>query len=215
MKKSITIRSHSYQIDVPDECPICHRFGDTQIANNFEHPETREVQIIFQCVFPECKKFFIGYYPPKEDTNRSQWKTLIPQKPNIRQFPEAILKISPQFLSIYKESEEANSLGLNQIAGPGYRKAFEFLIKDYAKTLDPGEKKEIEKSFSGEVIDKYISDRRIQAVAKRALWLGNDESHYLRKWENHDITDLLNLIKLTTDWIDIEQLSQQYLTQMP
>lgn len=215
MKKSISVGNTGYQINVPDKCPICHRFGDTQIIINFEHPETREVQLIFQCVFPNCRKYFIGYYPRKEAVNRDEWQTLIPQKPDMKIFPESTAKISPQFISIYKEAEEVNSLGLKQIAGPGYRKAFEFLIKDYAKSLDSEKKGEIEKSFSGEVIAKYITDKRIQAVAKRALWLGNDESHYLRKWENQDIEDLLNLIRLTTDWIDIEQLSRDYLEQMP
>ena len=215
MDKHISVGNHSYQINLPDECPICHHFGDTQIINNFEHPKTREVQVILQCAFPECRKYFIGYYPPKHVSDCYDCKSLTPQKPNIVNFPDTITIISSQFLSIYKEAEEANALGLKQIAGPGYRKAFEFLIKDYAKSLEPKSKEEIEKSFSGDVVKKYILDQRIQSMAKRALWLGNDESHYLRKWEKHDIDDLLTLIKIVTDWIDIEQLSKKYVAEMP
>jgi hypothetical protein len=89
------------------------------------------------------------------------------------------------------------------------------LIKDYAKSLTPEKGKDIEKKFAGAVVDEYIADKRIQAAAKRALWLGNDETHYLKKWESHDIEDLIVLIKLTTDWIDIEQLSKKYVREMP
>ncbi len=119
------------------------------------------------------------------------------------------------FISIFREAEEASQLGLKQIAGPGYRKAFEFLIKDYAKSLSPDKTEEIEKKFSGAVVAEFIKDARIQAVAKRCLWLGNDETHYLRKWTEHDIEDLVTLIKLTTNWIEIEHLSKEYVQNMP
>jgi len=55
----------------------------------------------------------------------------------------------------------------------------------------------------------------VQAVAKRALWIGNDETHYSRKWEDRDINDLVTLIKLTLEWIDIERQSSEYLNEMP
>ncbi len=107
------------------------------------------------------------------------------------------------------------SLDCRRIAGPGYRKAFEFLIKDYAKSLTPDKEKDIEKKFSGVVVSEYIQDARIQAVAKRCLWLGNDETHYLRRWTDHDVGDLVTLIKLTANWIEIEHLSKSYVEQMP
>jgi hypothetical protein len=132
-------------------------------------------------------------------------------------FPQSIENISPDFTSIYSEAHVAKEEGMLQICGAGYRKAFEFLIKDYAKSRSSNadEKEAIEKAFSGNVVRDYISDPRIQAVAKRALWLGNDESHYLRKWTSHDIEDLITLIELAVRWIEIEQLSQAYTDDMP
>ena len=56
---------------------------------------------------------------------------------------------------------------------------------------------------------------KIQTVAKRALWLGNDETHYLRKWEDKDLTDLRKLIDLTIHWIEMEKLSEEYIEDMP
>jgi hypothetical protein len=119
------------------------------------------------------------------------------------------------FVSVFTEADEAKYLGLRQVAGPGYRKAFEFLIKDYAISLALTKEKEIKEKFSGAVVLEFIPDARIQAVATRCLWLGNDETHYLRKWVDHDIEDLLSLIQLTIHWIEIEQLSKQYVKEMP
>jgi hypothetical protein len=84
-------------------------------------------------------------------------------------------------------------------SGPGYRKAFEFLIKDYAKSkaADEATRKAIAGTFAGTVVKDYVGDVRAQAVAKPALRLGNDETHYLRKWTNHNIDDLITLIQLT------------------
>jgi len=42
------------------------------------------------------------------------------------------------------------------------------------------EKEKIEKTQLGNVIENFVNDTRIQSVAKRAAWLGNDETHYIR-----------------------------------
>lgn len=210
MKKNIPLNSISYPVEYPSKCPICHHYGDIAFVNSFQTKEG--VQIIYQCPFQECRSYFIGFYgePRKESLLK-----LLPTKPDITQFPEVITEISPMFISIFTEAETARQLGLDQIAGAGLRKAFEFLIKDYAKVLSPEKSKDIEVAYSGNVVKEFIADKRIQAVAERTLWLGNDETHYLRKWEKHDLNDLLNLIKITVSWIEIERTSQKYMDEMP
>lgn len=203
---------HNYQVEWPEQCPICHHHGEIRGLTTSHIKKRNEVQVVFECAFSGCKSYFIGYYGPPRD---NKLLALKPIKPMISVFPEVISNLSPPFISIYAEAEEARQLGLSQIAGPGYRKAFEYLIKDYAKSMVAEEKENIEKAFSGTVVDKYINDPRIQAVAKRTLWLGNDETHYLRKWESHDIEDLINLIKLAVNWIEIGELTKHYCDTMP
>ena len=209
--KNITVNNHGYSVEFPDKCPICHHYGEISVVRTFREPNNKGVQVVFQCAFSGCKSFFIGYYGPPP---QKELKTLKPQKPQTTGFPETIKEVSSNFVSIYEEAEEALYLGLHQIAGPGFRKAFEFLIKDYAKSLKLNEKERIEKMFSGKVVDEFISDPRIQSMAKRALWLGNDETHYLKKWSKHDINDLKTLIRLTINWIEIERLTQSYSEEM-
>lgn len=64
-------------------------------------------------------------------------------------------------------------------------------------------------------IDDYVDDAMVKAVAKRAVWLGNDETHYVRKWEEKDVHDLKGLIRLTTLWIEKERETERLLSEMP
>jgi Domain of unknown function (DUF4145) len=198
---------------VPNKCPICHHTILIKEPVLFR-TDAEIIQSVYQCPNSDCLSLFIAYY--KINNNTSELINIQPTKVIIPEFPEAISKISPNFEAIYAEAEEAKQNDLLQIAGPGFRKAFEFLIKDYAKIKSAEEKyNEIEAANVSSVVKKFIPDPRIQAVAKRALWIGNDETHYLKKWENHDITDLLTLINLTINWIEIEQLSSSYKEEMP
>jgi hypothetical protein len=212
IKRGISVQNHSYAVDVPDECPVCHRYSEVGFVTADPVENGQGVQAVFRCAYQGCRVFFICSYGPKPSSELLAGR---PLKPPHSMFPETISTLSPMFVSIFKEADEAKHLGLKQIAGPGYRKAFEFLIKDYAKSLAPNKEKEIETKFSGTVVNEFISDARIQAVARRCLWLGNDETHYLRKWTDHDVEDLVVLIKLTTSWVEIEHLSKNYVQEMP
>jgi hypothetical protein len=211
-KRGINVQGFNYAVDVPDECPVCHRHSEVTLIAADAVENGQSVQAVIRCGFQGCRAFFICYYGPKPSPDLVSVR---PVKPPENTVPETVAKLSPSFVSIFKEANEAKHLGLKEVAGPGYRKAFEFLIKDYAKALAPGKEKEIEGKFSGAVVEEFVPDLRIQAVAKRCLWLGNDETHYLRRWTEHDIEDLVTLIKLTTNWIEIEQLSKKYVEKMP
>jgi len=131
--------------------------------------------------------------------------------------------VSPDFCAIYEEAFKAEQCGLLLVAGPGYRKALEFLIKDYiigrltetdAEKLAL-EKAKAEKTLLGTCIKDYVKSEQIKEIAKRAAWLGNDETHYVRKWEDKDLKDLKKLISLTLHWIEVETLTLEVIADMP
>lgn len=101
------------------------------------------------------------------------------------------------------------------MVGIGLRKALEFLVKDFAISENPGKVDEIQKNLLGACIDKYINDTNVKECAKRAAWLGNDETHYVRKWGNKDIEDLKLLVRLTVNWLESHLLTKQYIASMP
>lgn len=51
-------------------------------------------------------------------------------------------------------------------------------------------------------------------MAKRAAWLGNDESHYVRKWEECDLKHLKELISVVMNFIQSDILHDRYLAEM-
>jgi hypothetical protein len=130
-------------------------------------------------------------------------------------FSQSLQGISPAFIKIFHEAEIAEQENLLEICGVGYRKAIEFLVKDYAIGKDTGKRVEIERKLLGACINDYIDDARIKSVASRATWLGNDETHYVRKWEGKNLDDLKALIRLTVHWLEMEAETKRFELEMP
>jgi len=119
------------------------------------------------------------------------------------------------FPEIYAQAIAAESYGLDQVAGGGYRKALEFLVKDYCISINRDAEAEIKSSYLGVCIKKYIDNPQVKLCAERAAWLGNDEIHYERRWTDKDIVNLKELIMLTMNWIHSSILTRKYADDMP
>jgi hypothetical protein len=207
---------NAYLNELPDECPYCH----DKIVPKFlygidDDGQYRWAKIIFLCPSSECKQVFISYYAVSED--RTIWRLLgnsvgyNKSKP----FPKSINEISPNFVEIFNQAFSAEQYKLMQVCGVGYRKALEFLIKDFAKKKEKKENHEkIEALPLIKVIKTYIDHPKIKSNAERAVWLGNDETHYIRKWIDKDLKDLKILIDLTASYIDTEYLSDEFANEM-
>jgi hypothetical protein len=206
--------------DVPDECPQCHNKGTFSALVCYQNSQATEpekqLEIIYRCPNSKCHEVFIGYYKHINGNVYSLDHTE-PSKYVEREFTETIKGISSEFPTIYNQALKAEDDGLDQICGPGYRKALEFLIKDYllSKATEAADKETIKAEQLGMSISVRIQDANIKGVAKRAVWLGNDETHYIRKWEQKDLQDLKNLIDLTVHWMEAEALTTQLLKDMP
>jgi hypothetical protein len=162
------------------------------------------------------QSLFIAYYHRVPNSDTYCFKSCLPVELEDREFSDMLRTISPDYCSICSESDKAELRGYLQVCGPGYRKALEFLIKDYIsqdKTAE--EKTEIQNSPLAVCIKKYVIDARLRAVAERAAWLGNDETHYARKWLDKDLEDLKKFIQLTQYWIESEHLTKEAIAGMP
>lgn len=83
-----------------------------------------------------------------------------------------------------------------------YRKALEFLVKDYAIMLQPNNKDNIVKAPLSRCINDYIDNNRIKKLAVASAWLGNDETHYERKFKDYNIDNLVEFINAIVSFID-------------
>jgi len=218
-------QSYSIQVDeLPTECPIC-KSGIKPIPLNghFFNSSPHKLRIPFICPVDHCHEMFIGKYNVVNNNvtaNVNRLTRIVDTRivDNVS-FPEAVNSISALFAKIYNQSHIAEENNLDQIAGPGYRKALEYLIKDFLVNYKFKEdKKKIEavkKTHLAPCISNFIEDSRIKQCAERATWLGNDETHYIRKWNENDIEDLKNLISITVSWINLTMQSDHYLACMP
>ena len=212
----------AFNIDrLPDVCPICH-CGIKPVKPDWNHIRKVDgfvpsLEMIFLCPIHSCNHLFLARYRQETDT-AFYLDRCFPQDSRDLKFSPEIQKISPDFCSIYNQAQKAEALGLMLVSGPGYRKALEFLIKDYVTSLhttDEESKKDIASSQLMPVIKKYVKDERTNKTAVRATWLGNDETHYVRRWIDKDLQDMKNLINLTCNWIEAEHLTKEIVSTMP
>jgi hypothetical protein len=118
-------------------------------------------------------------------------------------------------VEVFVQASAAEQYQLAQVAGPGCRKSLEFLVKDYCISVHPDKRDTIMATLLGPCIQTYVDDQNIKDCARMAAWLGNDETHYERRWVDKDISDLKTLIELTTNWIRNHVLTRRYLEGMP
>jgi hypothetical protein len=189
------------ELEFPDNCPICHAaisplhlYSCKEDALYSENRGDR-ISSVFAC--PKCHSLFYAKYE-YEQFNISKHFRLInygPYVPEKTSFADEVLQISPLFIEIFNQAEAAEANKLDQIAGVGYRKALEFLIKDYACKIYPDDKDAIRATLLKPCIEKYIDLPTIKDLATVSAWLGNDETHYLKRWQDMDVQDMKRFIR--------------------
>lgn len=205
---------------VPNECPYCNTMiSSTSMHYHIPDHCKNDCYVFVRCTNFHCEKPFIALYNFSDVSGKQIWlysnKIFFPTYNKNKQFSDIIIGISPPFIEIYHQAEVAEHFGLSQICGIGYRKAIEFLVKDYAKSKYPNQTEVIINKPLKKCIDEYITSPPAKIVVERAVWIGNDETHYTRKWAEKDIGDMKLLIELTIKWIELEKLTEQVHSDMP
>ena len=199
MKYNLNVKSYdsdhevAVSFDPPTVCPLCHTASDPVFVSGYVKSIDEmgsALYVTFLCL--RCKKAFIAAYSLEGSTGTLF--TTYPRNPEPISFQNTINALSPRFVSIYNQAASAESSGLNEISGIGYRKALEFLIKDYAIHLHPSKSDAIKKEFLSNVIKKYVDDEKIKTIAERVAWIGNDETHYIRVFDGYDVKTMKKFV---------------------
>ena len=208
-----------------DECPICHQHINPIFINaylNEKGTSSQFLQVVNRCPNEDCGMIFCSIYHgvPQSGNKSNRWyffdhsEPLLPVQPDL---PQNIKEISPLFSTIYSQASYSEQMNLKEICGMAYRKALEFLVKDYliykSEKLNLTEET-IKETLLSKCIEKYIEDPMTKSAAIRATWLGNDETHYYRKWEEKDLEDLKILLRLTINSIENQLLVEKYENEM-
>lgn len=204
--------------DEPNVCPICHRHIVAEAITAFSNSNENCQEVLFHCNNRECSHIFIATYEnvySDKNTSKHMITKMTPQKVKPLDVNQDIQSISPSFKKIYTQALEAEVMGLDEISGVGFRKALEFLIKDYCIKNNSGEEESIKSRPLMQVINSHMTEAsKVKACATKAIWIGNDETHYVRKWKDKDIKDLKLLIQLTLHHIESELLTAQFEADM-
>lgn len=219
--------STNIEVPMPTECPCCNKTMASNLipiiaVNNLllsGHMENNEdepikngtdcnVVSIYRCT--SCNSLFSIWSKHKAETNEHQeaeWfcdiLNMYPFNAHKTLFSNEIISLSPEFASIYKQSELAEEQGLSEICGMGYRRALEFLVDAYIRKIKPNETIDLNLGL-GNKINNYIDDLKIKTLAQKSTWLGNDATHIVNKHPDRNITDMKKFIKAMTTMIDAD-----------
>lgn len=194
------------EADIEEYCPHCGKEVMPAViysAGTEKHDaEYNEIAVLLRCPRSECRKHNVQSFSYKKSTSSSSIISNMTRikytfKPQlINDLPKEINETFTDFKSIYDQSLEAESLGLDQIAGIGFRKSLEFLIKSYALLRDPDSQSKIEKeTLNNTIQNRYGDFPKIQKLAELAAWIGNDETHFVKKHTEIDINDMKKFLR--------------------
>lgn len=210
----------------PDMCPVCESGIDAKLIGAHGKNEWSSfdsgcyVQALFKCPKRDCQAVFVGYYTAPRgrrytgDNYVFLNNTFIRSFFKVEEFDEEIKTLSTNFIKIFTQAKVADDMGLELICGSGYRKALEFLVKDYLIYIKPQKKVVINDLSLGTLIVKEVDYEKIKIAAGLAKDVGNDETHYQKKLEGLTIEDLKKLIKITAHWISDELTMNGYLEKI-
>jgi hypothetical protein len=232
----ITVRTNSENIKIneyPNQCPWCiHLITPEYTGNGISYLQPGSTsyylaELPMRCSNRKCSKLFLAVYIHLDGhptykglsdfTHRYYTlKYTAPKTINLTEFDPLIKILSQRFTVVFNEAEAAEQHDLENVAGPGYRKALEILIKDFLISRNPDEEVVITKEHKlQKLITERIDHPLLRESASRAAWLGNDEVHYARSWEDKDVSDLKNLIDIAVTFIAYEIKAQHYIEIMP
>jgi hypothetical protein len=116
----------------PDHCPICHHgIEPKDLKRDSLINSNNSVERVLQCPRQRCGHLFIARYA-SYPYGGHRLTECVPLKLTDAGCPKEVISLSPNFYAIYNQAQKAEESGWILVAGPGYRKALEFLIKDYA-----------------------------------------------------------------------------------
>lgn len=213
--EQIKIKNTAILISKPDKCPYCNNYITPDVIKSFDATSHQQPVIFSMMQCPHCEEFFMVKYPfnPMIEICNTPlyWCQIFGGNGIIKEFSNEIVEVSPNFVNIYNDAYKAHQSGLKEIVGLGLRRAFEFLIKDYAIYFNQEKREEIKIKPLNQVINTFFPNGEIKDIINRTSWVGNDFTHYDSKHPDMNIDDLFNLIDLVVSKINEDIKIKSYI----
>jgi len=218
MNKKVKVGKDYLWVCAPSTCPHCGKGIDPRVAKAFSTKlfTMLQVHVAYQC--PICEQVFYAMYPTDlmassmYHLNEAFMYAAVYGGHGLEKtFSEEINSLSPSFVKVYNQAYKAEQNGLDEVSGISYRRAFEFLVKDYAKSEKPEKAEAIEKQSLASCIKEYVNGDQPDSIFDRTAWLGNDFSHYATNHPEFNLGDLKKMIDICVAKIEARILEKKYM----
>ena len=172
-----------------------------------EEDNTTNLEVTRTCSNSSCSRSYIEIYEITKSATSLNFNKIDTLKYQELETPDFVLYFSRKgekdvfgrFYNYYGEANDALNGGMEEAAGMLLRKSLEALMYDYirfgarikgnnTKDIRYLEKQGLMKSV------EMIEDVALKELAKRAVWIGNDNVHTKKKWNHFDNEDLNRLL---------------------
>ncbi len=201
--------NYKFSYQKPAICPYCGTGTDATITGKSNFILDGKVLIASTCRCTACSKTFFfacasdgeGYAP-----NVCLYPdiTFTPYKNDI------FSSVSERFITMYNQALQSEFVGNIELAAIGYRSSLEILIKDFATKELNKPFEEVAKKSLCNAIGEYLNQPDLVSTADVIRILGNDYTHYQRKYPEHDFELLKGYME-----IFLKQIEVQYMIKHP
>lgn len=205
MLKSID-QYHEIYFDIPIVCPNCNASLQPIIADYklLSYNDSSNGLLIISYKGNCCSKYFYATY--KYDNRKTIILDVFPHlKPTM--LPDNIQELSPRFANLYEQSYTAEQNGHLELSGSGYRNAIEVLLKDFAIKKLGAPKEDVCKMKLYDAIGTYLKEVNLETSAADVIRvLGNDYTHYQRKYDDIDFIVVKKYLEIFIQQIETKLL---------
>lgn len=193
---TFTTTAFSATVKKPMLCPICGAYveGIRSESKHFSEIGNANMGFVkYRC--PHCKKAYIVAYEYDAQAKATTFRGFFPTMTEVLE-SELLIKLSPGFENYFNQATRSEKAGDLELAAIGFRTALECLVKDYAITeLHKDREEVVQKKLFG-AIGEYLGERDLIAAADVVRILGNDYTHYERKYPEHDFALLKSYLQI-------------------
>lgn len=178
--------SYKFPLQKPMWCPLCGAYQDGIIASRYIHSGPGNTQIGtvgYKCT--HCDQHYLVIYNIDKAQKTASFAEMYPSV-NVDYRNDILESVSPRFIFFYNQALRSEERGDIELAAIGYRSALEYLIKDFAINELKVDYKEVVNVKLCDAITKYLGEKDLTATADVVRILGNDYTHYKRKYPEYD-----------------------------
>lgn len=203
------LSSFSFSYEKPSICPHCGIGTDASLVNKTHFSANGMMLLIAAAKCTACgKEFFFTCLHNNDPVAKTV--CLYPDKPFTPYVNDTLSKISERFIEMYNQALFSEHGGNLDLAAIGYRASLEILVKDYAINELKEPPQDVEKKSLFSAIGDYLHQSELISTADVIRILGNDHTHYKRKYPQHDFS----LLKFYME-IFLKQIEAAYMINHP